>query len=179
MWCYFYFQMLRNCKVARALPRIADCAKNDRNAVLRARFVSLLSIIMSILIYFWTMLFLIYNTYRCCEYALLILEHWPDASEIHRSAELYEDLIKCCVGDAMSEVCTLNSMYQMHHSISPLIHRHIGSLFHSVLAIHLFSLFFAIVYSVENLTGTINCKNFVQNVCKNLARTIQAFVYVL
>ncbi|CAK9140826.1 unnamed protein product [Ilex paraguariensis] len=30
--------MLRNCKVARALPRIADCAKNDRNAILRARF---------------------------------------------------------------------------------------------------------------------------------------------
>ncbi|MCI29193.1 CLIP-associated protein-like, partial [Trifolium medium] len=28
--------MLRNCKVARVLPRIADCAKNDRNAVLRA-----------------------------------------------------------------------------------------------------------------------------------------------
>lgn len=30
-------QMLRNCKVARVLPRIADCAKNDRAAVLRAR----------------------------------------------------------------------------------------------------------------------------------------------
>ncbi|MED6109987.1 hypothetical protein PIB30_038701 [Stylosanthes scabra] len=29
--------MLRNCKVARVLPRIADSAKNDRNAVLRAR----------------------------------------------------------------------------------------------------------------------------------------------
>lgn len=29
--------MLRNCKVSRALPRIVDCAKNDRNAVLRAR----------------------------------------------------------------------------------------------------------------------------------------------
>lgn len=41
---------------------------------------------------------------RCCEYALLILEHWPDASEVQRSAELYEDLIKCCVADAMSEV---------------------------------------------------------------------------
>ncbi|KAG5586906.1 hypothetical protein H5410_047340 [Solanum commersonii] len=79
--------MLRNCKVARALPRIADCAKNDRNAVLRA---------------------------RCCEYALLILEHWPDASEIHRSAELYEDLIKCCVGDAMSEVrSTARTLYRM------------------------------------------------------------------
>lgn len=41
---------------------------------------------------------------RCCEYALLVLEHWPDAPEIHRSAELYEDMIKCCVSDAMSEV---------------------------------------------------------------------------
>ncbi|XP_077250889.1 CLIP-associated protein-like [Tasmannia lanceolata] len=69
--------MLRNCKVARVLPRIADCAKNDRNAVLRA---------------------------RCCDYALLILEYWADAPEIQRSADLYEDLIKCCVADAMSEV---------------------------------------------------------------------------
>lgn len=32
--------MLRNCKVARVIPRIADCAKNDRNAVLRARYGS-------------------------------------------------------------------------------------------------------------------------------------------
>jgi CLIP-associating protein 1/2 len=32
------FQMLRNCKVARVLPRIADCAKNDRSAILRARY---------------------------------------------------------------------------------------------------------------------------------------------
>nr|XP_016461590.1 PREDICTED: CLIP-associated protein-like [Nicotiana tabacum] len=79
--------MLRNCKVARALPRIADCAKNDRNAVLRA---------------------------RCCEYALLILEHWPDASEIQRSAELYEDLIKCCVADAMGEVRSIaRTLYRM------------------------------------------------------------------
>lgn len=69
--------MLRNCKVSRILPRIADCAKNDRSAILRA---------------------------RCCEYALLILEYWADAPEIQRSADLYEDLIKCCVGDAMSEV---------------------------------------------------------------------------
>lgn len=106
--------MLRNCKVARALPRIAYCAKNDRNAVLRARFVSLVN-------------YRVYSEFtsgqccsscttlnRCCEYALLILEHWPDASEIHRSAELYEDLIKCCVTDAMSEVWILNSMYQMY-----------------------------------------------------------------
>ncbi|RAL47733.1 hypothetical protein DM860_012358 [Cuscuta australis] len=79
--------MLRNCKVARVLPRIADCAKNDRNAVLRA---------------------------RCCEYALLILEHWPDAPEIQRSADLYEDLIKCCVADAMSDVrSTARTLYRM------------------------------------------------------------------
>lgn len=41
---------------------------------------------------------------RCCEYALLILEYWADAPEIHRSADLYENLIKSCVSDAMSEV---------------------------------------------------------------------------
>lgn len=41
---------------------------------------------------------------RCCEYALLILEYWADAPEIQRSADLYEDLIRCCVADAMSEV---------------------------------------------------------------------------
>ncbi|EPS69812.1 hypothetical protein M569_04950, partial [Genlisea aurea] len=69
--------ILRNCKVHRALPRIVDCAKNDRGAVLRA---------------------------RCCEYALLVLEYWADAPEIQRSADLYEDLIRCCVADAISEV---------------------------------------------------------------------------
>ncbi|KAI3461018.1 hypothetical protein Pfo_017681 [Paulownia fortunei] len=79
--------MLRNCKVSRALPRIVDCAKNDRGAVLRA---------------------------RCCEYALLILEYWADAPEIHRSADLYEDLIRCCVADAMSEVrSTARTCYRM------------------------------------------------------------------
>lgn len=79
--------MLRNCKVSRSLPRIADSAKNDRNAVLRA---------------------------RCCEYALLILEYWADAPEIQRSAEVYEDLIKCCVADAMSEVrSTARTCYRM------------------------------------------------------------------
>ncbi|GMH02532.1 hypothetical protein Nepgr_004371 [Nepenthes gracilis] len=79
--------MLRNCKVARIIPRIADTAKNDRSALLRA---------------------------RCCEYALLILEYWPDAPEIQRSADLYEDLIKCCVGDAMSEVrSTARTCYRM------------------------------------------------------------------
>ncbi|KAG4959413.1 hypothetical protein JHK87_036046 [Glycine soja] len=79
--------MLRNCKAARVLPRIADCAKNDRNAVLRA---------------------------RCCDYALLILEHWPDAAEVQRSADLYEDMIRCCVSDAMSEVrSTARMCYRM------------------------------------------------------------------
>ncbi|OIV92110.1 hypothetical protein TanjilG_27265 [Lupinus angustifolius] len=79
--------MLRNCKVSRLLPRVADCAKNDRNAILRA---------------------------RCCEYGLLILEHWPDAPEIHRSANLYEDMIKCCVKDALSEVrSTARMCYRM------------------------------------------------------------------
>ncbi|KAK4258002.1 hypothetical protein QN277_007516 [Acacia crassicarpa] len=47
--------MLSNCKVDQVLPHIAECAKNDCNVVLHA---------------------------SCCEYALLILEHWPDAPEI-------------------------------------------------------------------------------------------------
>ncbi|XP_042048444.1 CLIP-associated protein-like isoform X1 [Salvia splendens] len=79
--------MLRNCKVPRVLPRIVDSAKNDRNAILRA---------------------------RCCDYALLILEYWADAPEIQRSADLYEDLIRCCVADAMSEVrSTARTCYRM------------------------------------------------------------------
>ncbi|XP_073063595.1 CLIP-associated protein-like [Primulina eburnea] len=79
--------MLRNCKVPRVLPRIVDSAKNDRSAILRA---------------------------RCCEYALLILECWIDAPEIQRSADLYEDLIRCCVADAMSEVrSTARTCYKM------------------------------------------------------------------
>jgi hypothetical protein len=52
-----------------------------------------------------------FHFFRCCEYALLVLEYWADAPEIQRSADLYEDMIKCCVADAMSEVgsifCTL------------------------------------------------------------------------
>lgn len=32
------------------------------------------------------------------------MEYWADAPEIQRSADLYEDLIKCCVADALSEV---------------------------------------------------------------------------
>ncbi|CAD6263130.1 unnamed protein product [Miscanthus lutarioriparius] len=79
--------ILRNCKVARILPRIVDTAKNDRSAILRA---------------------------RCCEYALLVLEYWADAPEIQRSADLYEDMIKCCVADAMSEVrATARTCYRM------------------------------------------------------------------
>ncbi|PAN07055.1 hypothetical protein PAHAL_1G308100 [Panicum hallii] len=78
--------ILRNCKVS-LLPLVADTAKNDRSAVLRA---------------------------RCCEYALLILEYWVDAPEIQRSADLYEDLIKSCVADAMSEVrATARTCYRM------------------------------------------------------------------
>ncbi|CAH2051173.1 unnamed protein product [Thlaspi arvense] len=81
--------MLRNCKAARVLPRIAESAKHDRNAILRA---------------------------RCCEYALLTLEHWPDAPEIQRSVDLYEDLIRCCVADAMSEkVSAIESMLRGLH----------------------------------------------------------------
>ncbi|XP_056169276.1 CLIP-associated protein-like [Syzygium oleosum] len=85
--------MLRNCKVSRVLPRLADSAKNDRNAVLRA---------------------------RCCEYALLELEQWPDAPEIQRSADLFEDLIRCCVADAMSEVrSTARMCYRMFSKTWP------------------------------------------------------------
>lgn len=85
--------MLRNCKVARVLPRISNSAKSDRNAVLRA---------------------------RCCEYAVLILEYWADAPEIQRSADLYEDLIKCCVADAMSEVrSTARTCYRMFSKTWP------------------------------------------------------------
>ncbi|KAJ7546013.1 hypothetical protein O6H91_08G020200 [Diphasiastrum complanatum] len=80
-------QMLRNCRVARLIPRIVDISKNDRNGVLRA---------------------------RCCEYALLVLELWADSPEIQRSAELFEDMIRCCVADAMSEVrATARSCYRL------------------------------------------------------------------
>ncbi|XP_027934181.1 CLIP-associated protein-like isoform X1 [Vigna unguiculata] len=95
--------MLRNCKVARVLPRVADCAKNDRSAVLRA---------------------------RCCDYALLILEHWPDEAEIQRSADLYEDMIRCCVSDAMSEVrSTARMCYRMFAKTWPDRSRHLFSSF--------------------------------------------------
>jgi hypothetical protein len=51
---------------------------------------------------------------RCCEYALLVLEYWADAPEIQRSADLYQDMIKCCVADAMSEVGSI--FYPMVHN---------------------------------------------------------------
>ncbi|KAF5174856.1 Clip-associated protein [Thalictrum thalictroides] len=99
--------MLRNCKVARVLPRIADSAKNDRSAVLRA---------------------------RCCDYALLILEYWADAPEIQRAADLYEDLIRCCVGDAMSEVrSTARTCYRMFTKTWPERSRRLFSSFDPVI----------------------------------------------
>ncbi|XP_015575957.2 CLIP-associated protein isoform X2 [Ricinus communis] len=99
--------MLRNCKVGRVLLRIADCAKNDRSAILRA---------------------------RCCEYALLILEHWPDAPEIQRSADLYEDMIRCCVADAMSEVrSTARMCYRMFAKTWPERSRRLFSSFDPVI----------------------------------------------
>jgi len=36
-----------------------------------------------------------------------MLEYWVDTPEIQRSTDLYEDLIKCCIADATSEVFTL------------------------------------------------------------------------
>ncbi|XP_071696556.1 CLIP-associated protein-like isoform X2 [Rutidosis leptorrhynchoides] len=99
--------MLRNCKVSRILPRVAETAKHDRSSILRA---------------------------RCCEYALLILEYWADAPEIHRSADLYEDLIKCCVGDAMSEVrSTARACYRMFSKTWPDRSRRLFSLFDPVI----------------------------------------------
>nr|XP_043619104.1 CLIP-associated protein [Erigeron canadensis] len=99
--------MLRNCKVSRILPRVAETAKHDRSSILRA---------------------------RCCEYALLILEYWADAPEIQRSADLYEDLIKCCVGDAMSEVrSTARACYRMFSKTWPDRSRRLFSLFDPVI----------------------------------------------
>ncbi|KAJ7559060.1 hypothetical protein O6H91_04G068100 [Diphasiastrum complanatum] len=99
--------LLRNCRVARILPKIVDCAKNDRNSVLRA---------------------------RCCDYALLMLEQWADSSDIHRSADLFEDLIKCCVGDAMSEVrSTARSCYRLFTKTWPNKSRRLFSSFDPVI----------------------------------------------
>eukprot|EP00250_Pteridium_aquilinum_P029698 c39971_g1_i1 orf=592-5070(-) len=85
--------MLRNCRVARVLPRIMDSAKNDRNSALRA---------------------------RCCDYALLVLEQWSDSPEIQKLVEMYEDLIRCCVTDAMSEVrVTARTCYRVFSKCWP------------------------------------------------------------
>ncbi|KAK6164370.1 hypothetical protein DH2020_001234 [Rehmannia glutinosa] len=94
-----------NCiKTFPALPRIVDCAKNDRNAVLRASIT------------------------LCCEYALLILEYWADAPEIHRSADLYEDLLRCCVADAMSEVINDEDGGMHRRHASPSIRERISNM---------------------------------------------------
>ena len=102
-------QILRNCKVSRIVPLIADTSKNDRSAILRARYLCF-----ALSQHAWSLrdyrYLYIFSYGRCCEYALLILEYWADAPEIQRSADLYEDLIKCCVADAMSEV-GLTSMF--------------------------------------------------------------------
>lgn len=52
--------MLRNCKVSRALPRIVDSAKNDRSAILRARYDSSLTKFLSLvfLLYFVFFIFM-------------------------------------------------------------------------------------------------------------------------
>jgi CLIP-associating protein 1/2 len=98
--------MLRNCKVARILPRIIEFAKNDRSAVLRARQEAPICIAI-----------ILGGTYkgfpncRCCEYAILMLEYWVDTPEIQRSADAYEDLIKCCIADATCEVFTFCHLY--------------------------------------------------------------------
>lgn len=102
--CSFYAQMLRNCKVARILPRIIEFAKNDRNAVLRARYEKHQYCIATDNT--WWELEKVFLNCRCCEYAILMLEYWVDTPEIQRSADLYGDLIKCCIADATSEVFT-------------------------------------------------------------------------
>nr|GEX86613.1 CLIP-associated protein [Tanacetum cinerariifolium] len=57
-----------------------------------------------------------FKTIGSREYGLLILQYWANAPEIHRPADLYEDLIKCCVGDAISEVrSTTRARYKMFY----------------------------------------------------------------
>ncbi|KAG0620882.1 hypothetical protein M758_4G252000 [Ceratodon purpureus] len=85
--------MLRNCRVARALPRILECAKHDRNATLRS---------------------------RCCEYALLVLERWGDSPELHRAPDLYQELIRCCSLDAVGEVrSSARACYRVYKRLWP------------------------------------------------------------
>uniref|UniRef100_A0A0E0CT26 TOG domain-containing protein n=1 Tax=Oryza meridionalis TaxID=40149 RepID=A0A0E0CT26_9ORYZ len=85
-------EMLRNCKVARILPKIIEFAKNDKSAVLRA---------------------------RCCEYAILMLELWVDTPEIQRSVDLYEEFIKCCIEDATSEMINDEDAETQQRHLSP------------------------------------------------------------
>ncbi|KAG7025263.1 CLIP-associated protein [Cucurbita argyrosperma subsp. argyrosperma] len=74
------------------------------------------------------------KTVLCCEYALLILEYWADAPEIQRSADLYEDLIRCCVADAMSEVrATARLLYRMFAKTWPERSRRLFSSFDLVI----------------------------------------------
>ncbi|GKD23650.1 hypothetical protein Tco_1225353, partial [Tanacetum coccineum] len=77
-------EVLRNCRVSSILPRMAETAKHDRSSILHA---------------------------SCREYGLLILQYWADAPKIHRLTDLYEDLIKCCVGDAISECPRVKGYY--------------------------------------------------------------------
>uniref|UniRef100_A0A453Q1V0 TOG domain-containing protein n=1 Tax=Aegilops tauschii subsp. strangulata TaxID=200361 RepID=A0A453Q1V0_AEGTS len=71
-----------------------NCIKeNDRSAVLRA---------------------------RCCEYAILMLEYWVDTPELQRSANLYEELIKCCIGDATSEMIIDDDAETHQKQLSPI-----------------------------------------------------------
>ncbi|KAF9612294.1 hypothetical protein IFM89_038864 [Coptis chinensis] len=71
---------------------------------------------------------------RCCVYALLILEYWADAPEIQRVADLYEDLIKCCVADAMIEVrSTARTCYRMFTKTWPEHSRRLFSSFDPVI----------------------------------------------
>ncbi|XP_073388615.1 CLIP-associated protein isoform X1 [Physcomitrium patens] len=85
--------MLENCRVARVLPRIIECAKHDRNAILRT---------------------------KCCNYALLVLEKWGDSPELHRISDLYQELIRCCTLDAVAEVrSNARACYQVYSKLWP------------------------------------------------------------
>ncbi|KAJ0098184.1 hypothetical protein Patl1_27627 [Pistacia atlantica] len=49
-----------------------------------------------------------------------VQEHWPNAPEIQRSADLYEDFSRCCVADEMSEIINEEDggMHRQHASHS-------------------------------------------------------------
>ncbi|KAF9610019.1 hypothetical protein IFM89_019659 [Coptis chinensis] len=109
--------MLRNCKVAlRVIPQLLIVLK------MTAMQCSVPGI------------FICASCFRCCDYALLILEYWADAPEIQRAADLYEDLIKCCVADAMSEVrSTARTCYRMFTKTWPERSRRLFSSFDPVI----------------------------------------------